>query len=105
MATIELSVSGFPDDLPLLTEVVDEEMPPKVATPEPPAPGPRAFSEQEIQQLLHLLEARLETIFANKLRLRFEHLQRQAVEQTVNELKAELPELLRDALNFHLGLR
>ncbi|MEK7875064.1 MAG: hypothetical protein AAB325_02630, partial [Pseudomonadota bacterium] len=98
-------------------QVVDEEAPDEflaltgAATPEavtpapailaPAVPVPRVFSEQEMQQLLHQLEARLETMITGKLRHHLEQLQQQAVEQTVNELKASLPELMRDALNTH----
>jgi hypothetical protein len=111
MTSIEPPDNDSPDDLPLLTQVVDEEAPDEfhtltgAAAPEADIPAPRVFSEQEMQQLLHQLEAHLETVFANKLRLHLAQLQQQAVEQTVNELKAELPELLRDALNTHPELR
>jgi hypothetical protein len=108
MTSIEPPDNDWQDDLPLLTQVVDEEAPDEfhplagAAITEAVAPQPRVLSEQEMQQLLHRLEAHLETVFAGKLRLHLEQLQQQAIEQAVNELKAELPELLRDALNTHL---
>jgi hypothetical protein len=52
-----------------------------------------------MQQLLHQLESHLGTLFTKKLSLRLEQLQRQAIDQALDELKAELPELLRDALD------
>lgn len=86
------------DDLPTLTEVVAE---PPASQEVPDAPAPRAFSDEEMQQLLLQLGAHLETVFTIKLNLHLEQLQQQAIEQAVSELKAELPELLRGALNAH----
>lgn len=77
-----------PEDLPTLTEVV---------APQPPAA--RTLSEEEIQQLLRLLESRLEVVFTQKLSLHLEKLQRLAVKQAVNEFRAALPELLHEILN------
>jgi len=90
------------DDLPTLTEVVTETQPAaslEIVTSDAIAPPLNAFSDDEIQQLLLRLGTHLETAFATRLNLRLEQLQRQAIEQAINELKAELPELLRDALN------
>jgi len=83
------------NNLPMLTEVVAES----------DAHLPRVLSEEEIQQLLHQLEAHLETLFTQKLGLHLEQLQRQAIDQALDELKAELPELLRDALDAFLESR
>ena len=103
----------LPDNLPLLTQVVKEEPPadlptlteivtePDTVQEAPDKPAPRAFSDEEMQQLLLQLGAHLETVFTIKLNLHLEQLQQQAIEQAVNELKAELPELLRGALNAH----
>lgn len=113
MATIELTVNDWPDDLPLLTEVVDEGTPDdfptltEIATPEAAVPAPAisassVFSEEEMQQLLHRLEVHLDTVVADKLKLHLEHLHEQAVAQTLSELKAGLPVLLQEALNAHL---
>lgn len=77
-----------PEDLPTLTEVV---------APAPPAA--HALSEEEIEQLLKLLESRLEVVFTQKLSLHLEKLQRLAVRQAVNEFRAALPELLHEILN------
>jgi len=88
---IQVAGEGVPDDLPTLTEVV--------VTPVEPSPPARAFSEEEMQRLLKQLESRLEAVFTQKLSLHLEKLQRLAVKQTVNEFRAELPELLREALN------
>ena len=83
------------NDLPMLTEVVAEA----------DTHLPRVLSAEEIQQLLHQLEAHIETLFTQKLGLHLEQLQRQAIDQALDELKAELPELLRDALNAYLDSR
>lgn len=81
------------EDLPTLTEIVEETV-----------PHP-ALSTKERQQLLRQLEKHLETLFSQKLALRLEQLQCQTVKQAISELKAELPELLREALNAHLDSR
>jgi len=62
------------------------------------------INEEEMQRLLRQVETHLETVFIQKLNLNLEQLQHQAVEQVVSELKAELPELLRNALNVRHGL-
>ncbi|HXU92046.1 MAG TPA: hypothetical protein VFP33_00150 [Gallionella sp.] len=89
------------DDLPVLVEAIATEPPPFAATSpqviEASTP-PSVLSEADIQQLLQRLEAHIESVLTQKLSLRLEQLQRQAVEQAVGELKAELPRMLRDAL-------
>jgi Tfp pilus assembly protein PilN len=65
----------------------------------------RALSAEEKQQFLHQLEARIETLFTQKLGLHLAQLQRQAIDQALDELKAKLPELLHDALNEFLEAR
>ena len=84
----ETAASG----LPVLTEVVDKA----------DTYLPRLLSEEELQQLLPQLEAHIETLFTKKLAARLEQLQRQAIEQAIRELKAELPDLLHDALYTYL---
>jgi hypothetical protein len=83
------------DDLPVLTEVITEKN----------NHLPHVLSTEEIQQLLPQLEAHIQTLFAQKLGLHLEQLQRQAIEQAISELKAELPELLRNTLNAYLDSR
>ena len=83
------------NDLPILTEVVTETT----------SHLPHTLNAEEIQQLLPQLEARLETLFTQKLRLHLEQMQRLAIDQALDELKAELPELLRNALDAHLDSR
>lgn len=89
------------DGLPMLTEAIaaepapGDEAIPQVA--EGIAPS-TALSEANIQQLAQRLEAHLESVFTQKLSHRLEQLQRLAVEQAVGELRAELPQMLRDAL-------
>jgi len=77
-----------PEDLPTLTEIVA-----------PLPPTAHTLSEEEIQQLLRLLESRLEVVFTQKLSHHLEKLQRLAVKQAVNEFRAALPELLHEILN------
>ena len=110
MNPIEPSGSNLPDNLPLLTRVADEGAPDdlptltEVVADNPPGTVSCAPDEERIQQLLPLLEAHLEKALTHKLGKNLEQLQRQAIGQAVSELKAELPELLRSALNRHPGL-
>ena len=74
------------------------------AQPEPSAthttaPPERNISEAEMQQLLEHFEAHLESVFTDKLNRHLEQLHHQAVKLAILELKSELPELLRKALN------
>ena len=82
-------------DLPILTEVVAKA----------DLHLPRVLNAEERKVLLHQLEKHIETLFTQKLRLHLEQLQRLAIDQALDELKAELPELLRDALDAHLNSR
>jgi hypothetical protein len=85
-------VGGEPlNDIPTLTEVVSEAQDSCIQTP--------AIGEESLQRLTERLEAHLEDLFTQKLQQRLETLQQQAIEETVAELKAELPQLLRDMLN------
>ena len=127
MTPIERLGGDLPDNLPLLTHVVDEDAPDDLPTltevvaegqtdpatgtlpnanqkapaPEAAMPASCAPNEEEMQRLLQLLETHLENVFTHKLSLNLEQLQRRAVEQAVSELKAELPGLLRNALNAY----
>lgn len=74
------------DDLPILTEIIID------------APAPRALGAEDIQLLLQPLEAHLKNVFTSKLNSQLEQLQKLAVDLAVSEFKAELPQLLRDAL-------
>lgn len=105
MTSIEQPGSDLPDNLPLLTQVVDEDALDELPTlteiveeTQHVAPLP-SLGEADMQQSLKRLEAHLETVFTQELSLHLEQLQRQAVEQAINKLKTELPGLLRDALN------
>ncbi len=82
-------------DLPTLTEVI------AIADPH----LPHELSAEEIQQLLRQLEKHIETLFSQKLALHLEQVQRLAIDQAMIELKAELPELLRNGLKAHLKSR
>ncbi len=97
------------DELPLLTEVADDSEAPALpilteviqlpeVTPADNLP-PRTLNPEEIHQLLQQLEAHLETVFTSKLNSQLEQLQRLAVDLAISEFKAELPQLLRDALS------
>lgn len=95
-------MNSLPDDLPVLTQVVGTPAPedlPTLTEVVAPPPSARSLSEEEMQQLLRQLESRLEVVFAQKLSLHLEKLQRLAVKQAVNEFRAALPELLREILN------
>lgn len=96
---------GIPSDLPVLTQVVGapapEDLPTLTEVVTPPPPAAHTLSEEEIEQLLKLLESRLEVVFTQKLSLHLEKLQRLAVKQAVNEFRAALPELLHEFLNTH----
>jgi len=81
------------EDLPTLTEIVEEAVPHDL------------LSSKEKQLLLRQLEKHLETLFSQKLAQKLEQLQRQTVKQAISELKAELPRLLRDALNVYFDKR
>ncbi|HEU0219527.1 MAG TPA: hypothetical protein VFQ98_01815 [Gallionella sp.] len=130
MTSIKQLGDGLPDNLPLLTHVADEDVPDDLPTltevvaegqtepatrlqpdadREAPAlkaaiPASCASNDEEMQRLLRQLETHLGNVFTHKLSLNLEQLQRQAVEQAVSELKAELPELLRNALKARHGL-
>lgn len=120
----------LPDNLPLLTQVADEDALEELPTlteiiteeqaepavglqpdynletpaPETAIPVPCTLDEAQLQRLQQQLEIHIEHVFAHKLCFHIEQTQRQAVERAVEELKTELPELLRDALNRHPGL-
>ena len=83
------------NNLPVLTEVISKS----------DSNLSRELNEEEIQQLLRQLEARIEIMFTQKLGNHLEQLQRQAIDQALDELKAELPGLLQDAINAYLDSR
>jgi len=93
------------DDLPILTEVIAEKTPAGDSHPvaeqqtASAAVLPRTLSTEEMQRLLQQLEIHLETVFTGKLNQQIEQLQKLAVDLAISELKAELPQLLRDALS------
>lgn len=95
----------FPDNLPVLTQVVGEpaqdDLPTltEIVAPAEITAATKKLSDEEIQQLLRLLESRLEVVFSQKLSLHLEKLQRLAVKQAVNEFRAALPDMVREILN------
>lgn len=130
MTRIQQQGSNLPENLPLLTEVADDNVPDDLPTlteaiQEAPAESATVFqpraseetpphetttavpcfaSEEDMQRLLQHLETHIENILTYKLNLNLEQLQRVAIQHAVNDLKAELPELLREALNRRPGL-
>lgn len=110
------------DDLPVLEIVAADDPPP---LPEPlPEPEPltaqspatiapaalaavhkaaeeNALDGEDISYLLAHIEEHLSSVFTAKLNSQLEQLQKLAVELAVSEFKAELPQLLRDALEHH----
>jgi hypothetical protein len=96
----EIADDPYTDELPILFEIVadpDENLKPDIIQDKPVAP--RTLNAEEMQQLLQQLEFHLESVFTSKLNSKLEELQRLAVDLAVSEFKAELPGLLRDALN------
>lgn len=93
------------DNFPILTDIVAEPMaaselpakliPTSIASD---AQQTQTLSAGEMQQLLLHIETHLETVFTSKLNSQLERLQHLAVDLAITELKAELPQLLRDAL-------
>ena len=114
-------VATADDDLPSLPDVVDTGAPPcdseeeNIATiSEADISFTREFSDEETQHILHQIETLMETVLreklsrdtvlTEKLSQQLEQLQQMAITQAVDELKAELPEMLRDALNARTKL-
>lgn len=94
----ELAEDASSDELPILFEIVadtDEHL----GSPPADSKPVRALNAEEMQQLLQQIEVHLETVFTQKLNKKLEELQRLAVDLAVSEFKAELPQLLREALN------
>lgn len=92
------------EELPVLTETVAIEPVSTTGGTENVLPSP-ALCEADMQRLARQLEVHLESVFAQKLGRRLEQLQRLAVEQAVAELRAELPQMLHDALRVPDGNR
>lgn len=86
---------SYPEDLPILTEVLDEVRIPVLHQ----VAAPREFSEAQIQELLQDFETHLETVFSQKLNHHLEQLHHQAVKLAIAELKTELPDLLSNLIN------
>jgi hypothetical protein len=86
----EIAIDSAADDLPLLTEIVAAQAGESART--------RTLDGDEMVKLLQRLEFHLETVFTEKLNNQLEQLQRLAVDLAVSEFKAELPQLLHDAL-------
>lgn len=91
----------LPDDLPILTEVVEEGLPLLTEVisvsenTEPPdivAEDKPALSEADIARLMTQLEGRI----AEKLETRLQAMQRTAISEVLAEIRTELPQLLRE---------
>lgn len=91
-------VSG--DDLPTLTDIVEapEADPPAVDLDPAVAAAPLPLAEEIPFEVPPQLEAHLQALLMQRLLPRLEAAQRQAIVQTWDELKSELPELVRDIL-------
>ncbi len=94
-----------PDELPVLVEVVSDmaldDLPTLTEIVKPESSEPQRLSEADIQQLLQHLEQHIEIMCTQKIALHLEQMKDHAIEQIINELKTELPELLRNAVNVH----
>ena len=90
-------VSNDPAELPVLTSVVAAPVLPPVDLSATGA-HMRPLNPAEVDQLLRQLESHLETVFSEKLNNQLEQLQKLAVELAISEFKAELPQLIIDAL-------
>lgn len=91
----------LPDDLPILTEVVEEGLPlltevipapENAAQPEIVAEDKPALSEADIACLMTQLEGRI----AEKLEARLQAMQHTAISEVLAEIRAELPQWLRE---------
>lgn len=78
-----------------------EDAAPAAPLAEHPAPEQNALDGDDIAYLLQHIEEHLSTVFTEKLNSQLEQLQKLAVDLAVSEFKAELPQLLRDALERH----
>lgn len=90
-----------PDDVAPLAQdappAISSAFPEPVAEESPTLEMP-AYTGEEFSYLLQHIEQHLSTVFTDKLNNQLEQLQRLAVDLAVSEFKAELPQLLRDAL-------
>jgi hypothetical protein len=91
----------LPDDLPILTEVVEEGLPlltevipapENAAQPENVAEDKSMLSKADISRLMTQIEGRI----AEKLEARLQTLQQAAIAEVLSEIRAELPQWLRE---------
>jgi len=117
----EIVSDPMPDDLPILTQIVidephEDERADETHLNATPADiiqpvvqefiatsAPRSLGAEDMQLLLQHIEEHLETVFTSKLNNQLEQLQKLAVDLAVSEFKAELPQLLHDALSKPSG--
>lgn len=92
-----------PNDLPLLTDIIDDSLPlltEVVRDPETgPTSAPASLSDIELQQLAE----RLEPLIAAKLEARFGQLQQTMIAETLAGIRTELPQWLREAREKQSG--
>ncbi|MGB8517106.1 MAG: hypothetical protein WCD45_04375 [Gallionella sp.] len=81
--------------LPILTEVVAQVSPVNLDSTASFLARDRQISELEMQRVMEHFTDRLEAILSDKISHYLEGLQRQAVKLAILDLKSELPELLR----------
>jgi len=91
----------LPDDLPILTEVVEEGLPvltevipaaENVVQPDIVAEDKPTLSEADIARLMTQLEGRI----AEKLEAHLQVMQRAVISEVLSEIRAELPQWLHE---------
>jgi hypothetical protein len=93
-----VAVDDNPSELPTLTEIIAPDTSESAAEIMQELPAAQGISEADMQRLLDVFAAQLETVISDKLSRYLEDLHRQAVKLTILELKSELPDLLRESL-------
>jgi len=92
-----------PDDLPLLTDIVDDGLPTLteiVSAPETGATSaPAGLSDIELQQIAE----RLQPLIAAKLEAKFGQLQQSVIAETLAGIREELPQWLREVREKQSG--
>ncbi|MEW5903418.1 MAG: hypothetical protein AB1722_03620 [Pseudomonadota bacterium] len=82
------------DELPVLTEVVEEDW---LTLPPTDAPPVDEATPQHAPAMPPEMQTQLEALFMERLLPRLEAARREAIARTLTEFRQELPQLLRDA--------
>jgi len=92
-----------PDDLPLLTDIVDDGLPTLTEIVSPPETGatsaPASLSDIELQQIAE----RLQPLIAAKLEAKFAQLQQSVIAESLADIREELPQWLREVREKQSG--